>query len=126
MLRGLPQGTDRAALKRKRSRRVRRLTITLRSLRAAARASGKGAKGHRVHLKGRVRGARRGTVSIVVQRRKAPGHWGRRHVRQVRVHGKARFSVTHRLRPGRYRAWAKVHAPGRDRTARSKRVRFRA
>ena len=126
VLRGLPQGGDRAAYKRKRTRRVRRLTITLRSLRAAARASGKGAKAHRVHLKGRVRGARRGTVSIVVQRHRASGAWGRRHVRLVRVHGKARFSVTQRLRPGRYRAWAKVRASGRHRTARSKRVRFRA
>jgi hypothetical protein len=126
VLRGDPQGGDRAAYKRKRSRRVRQLTITLRSLRAAARASGKGARARRVHLKGRVRGARRGTVSIVVQRRKASGDWGARHVRQVRVRGKTRFSVTQRLRPGRYRAWAKVRAPGRHRTAHSKRVRFRA
>jgi hypothetical protein len=117
---------DRAAYKRKRSRRVRRLTITLRSLRAAARASGKGAPARRVHLQGRVRGARRGTVSIVVQRRRAPGAWGAQHVRLVRVHGRTRFSVTQRLRPGRYRAWAKVRASGRHRTAHSKRVRFRA
>ncbi|MEA2330019.1 MAG: hypothetical protein QOH58_157 [Thermoleophilaceae bacterium] len=128
MLRGAPTSApEKAAVKRKRIRHLRRLTITLRSLRAAARASGRGHKVRRVELRGRVRGATTGRISIVVQRRNvAAGHWGRQHVRVVRLRGKARYSVTQWLRPGRYRAWAKVRDADHDRAAHSKRVRFRA
>jgi hypothetical protein len=50
---------------------------------------------------------------------------GRARVRMLRVRAKRRLLVRPRLRPGSYRAWARVHDTARDRTARSKRVRFR-
>jgi hypothetical protein len=50
---------------------------------------------------------------------------GRARVRTLRVRAKRRVLVKPRLRPGSYRAWVQVHDTARDRTVRSKRVRFR-
>jgi hypothetical protein len=73
---------------------------------------------HRVRLEFRLRGVRAGTARVVIRRH------GRGRVRTLRVRAKRRVLVRPRLRPGSYRAWAQVHDTSRDRTARSKRVRF--
>jgi hypothetical protein len=74
---------------------------------------------HRVRLEFRLRGVRAGTARVMIRRQ------GRGRVRTLRVRAKRRVLVKPRLRPGSYRAWAQVHDTSRDRTARSKRVRFR-
>ncbi len=73
----------------------------------------------RVRLEFRLRGVRAGTARVVIRRP------GRGRVRTLRVRAKRRVLVRPRLRPGSYRAWAKVHDSSSDRTARSKRVRFK-
>jgi hypothetical protein len=74
---------------------------------------------HRVRLEFRLRGVRSGTARVIIRRQ------GRGRVRTLRVRAKRRVLVRPRLRPGSYRAWAQVHDTSRDRTARSKRIRFR-
>jgi hypothetical protein len=73
---------------------------------------------HRVRLEFRLRGVRAGTARVIIRRH------GQGRVRTLRVRAKRRVLVKPRLRPGSYRAWAQVHDTSRDRTARSKRVRF--
>jgi hypothetical protein len=73
----------------------------------------------RVRLEFRLRGVKAGTARVMIRRQ------GRGRVRTLRVRAKRRVLVRPRLRPGSYRAWARVHDTARDRTAHSRRVRFR-
>jgi Right handed beta helix region len=73
----------------------------------------------RVRLEFRLRGVRTGTARVMIRRH------GRARVRTLRVRAKRRVFVRPHLRPGSYRAWAQVHDTARDRTAHSRRVRFR-
>jgi hypothetical protein len=73
----------------------------------------------RVRLEFRLRGVSAGTARVMIRRH------GRGRVRTLRVRATRRVVVQPRLRPGSYRAWAQVRDSSRDRTVRSKRVRFR-
>jgi hypothetical protein len=80
---------------------------------------GHGERLRRVRVEVRLRGVRAGTARVTFQRR------GQLRVRTVRIRGQRRLFVGSRLRPGRYRVRARVHDAFRDRTAHSKRIRFR-
>jgi hypothetical protein len=86
---------------------------------AGGGSSAGGAGLRRVRLVVRLRGVRKGTARIAIKRR------GRPRVETLRVRGHRRLVVRTRLMPGAYTAWARVHDASRDRTARSKRLRFR-
>jgi hypothetical protein len=77
-------------------------------------------------LRGRVRGAARGSVDLFLERYDKKRHrWRGARRRLARLDARSRFRLRPRLRAGRYRVFASYAGDGRHSPSRSRRVRFR-